>query len=88
MDIGPAGTFVGVLPVASWAVCRQRVAQYAAGRYGLIDVPKNVPAELDRLIRQMPVRDAEVRCCIKCNERRPDNSQEECSHLAAPLLSW
>src|SRR5208283_1743547 len=38
--------------------------------------------------RQMPVRDADVRCCIKCNERRPDNAQEERSHLAVPLLSW
>jgi hypothetical protein len=49
---------------------------------------KYAPAELDRLTRQMPVRDADVRCCIKCNERRADNAQEERSHLAAPLLSW
>jgi hypothetical protein len=59
-----------------------------AGRYGPIDVLKYAPAELDRLTRQMPVRDTDVRCCIKCNKRRPDNAQEERSHLAAPLLNW
>jgi hypothetical protein len=59
-----------------------------AGRHGPIDVLKYAPAELDRLTRQMPVRDADVRCCIKCNQRRPDNAQEGRSHLAASLLSW
>ena len=56
-----AGTFVGVLPVTSWALCR-----ICAG---------GPPA-------------ADARCCIKCNERRLTNAQEECRQFATPLLSW
>jgi hypothetical protein len=77
VDVFDVATFVGVLPPVGCAV--------EEADTGLSNVLKYAPAELDQLSRQMPVRDAH--CCVKCNERRPDNAQEERSHLATLLLS-
>jgi hypothetical protein len=76
---------MGGQPVPLWVFCRLLRGRSAERLVG--GPPKYAPDEPDRLTRQMPVRDADVRCCIKCNERRPDNAQEERSYLAAPLLS-